>query len=148
MKVILLEDIKGVGKKDQIINASDGHARNYLFPKKLALEATAANLKQLERKKKVLNDKILKDLEEAKELAKKLEQLKIAISVKIGDNGKLFGSVTNKEIADAIEEASGIKIDKKKVVLDEPIKSIGEKIVTVKVHSEVNAKVPIEIKSL
>ncbi len=145
MKVILLEDIKGVGKKDQIIEASDGYARNFLFPKKLALEATKANLNMLDKKQKVLKEKAQKELEDAKALAADIYKLRIIVNVKTGENGKLFGSVTNKEIAQALLTQKGIDIDKKKIVINDPIKSVGEKEVDVKLHPEVTAKLMVEI---
>ncbi len=148
MKVILLEDIKGVGKKGQLLNAADGHARNFLIPRKLAVEATDANIRELEKKKKAQEDQRVKELEEARELAKKAEAQKITIEVKIGENGKLFGSVTNKEIADALNKALGTNIDKKKITLDETIKTIGEKTATLKIHPDVSAKLNLSIIEL
>ena len=145
MKVILLEDIKGVGKKDQVINASDGHAKNYLFPKKLAIEATKENMSNLDFKQKKEEERKSKELEEAKEFAKQIEEQNLKISVKIGENGKVFGAVTNKEIAQALEEQGNIKIDKKKIVLKDGIKSIGVTSVEVKLHAQVVAKLKISI---
>jgi large subunit ribosomal protein L9 len=145
VKVILLEDVKGVGKKGQLINAADGHARNYLIPRKLATEATEANLRGLERKKKDIEEKRIKELESARELAKKVEAQRITIEVKIGANGKLFGSVTNKEVADALNAALGSNFDKKKITLDEPIKTIGDKTATLKLHPDVSAKLNLSV---
>jgi len=145
MKVILLEDIKGVGKKDQIVNASDGYARNFLFPKKLALEATSGNLHQLENKKKNEEARKKEEFEKAKELEEKIEKQSITIAVKVGDNGKLFGSVTNKEISSALKEQTGLDIDKKKIVLNDTIKTIGEKQVDIKLHPKVTAKLKVNI---
>lgn len=148
MKVILLEDIKGVGKKGQVINASDGHARNYLLPQKLAVEANAANMKNLERKQKAEEDKRIQILEEAQEIGKKLEKVTVKVSVKAGENGKLFGSVTSKEIAEAISSETGITIEKKKIAIDDDLKTTGEKTVTVKLHPKVSAKVKVLIEAL
>lgn len=148
MKVILLQDIKGVGKKDDLINAADGHARNYLIPKKLAVEATDINIKQLNAKKKNEEQKRLDELEEAKKLGTQIEKLNLEIKVKCGENGKLFGSVTNKEIADEIENISKLIIDKKKISIDEPIKSVGDKKVTVKLHPDVTIKITIKVISI
>ena len=145
MKVILLEDVKNVGKKGQMVNASDGYAKNFLLPKKLAVEATKSNLNDLELKKKAEDKKARQELEEAQALAEKLKELKVKIPVKIGEGGKLFGSVTNKEIAAAMEQVSGIKIDKKKVILNDAVKMIGTKTVTVKLHPKVSAEVTVEI---
>ncbi len=147
MKVILLEDIKGVGKKDQIINASDGYARNFLFAKNKALEATPNNLKQLENKKKAEEAKKAEELANAKELSAKIEELSVTVAVKTGDNGKIFGSVTNKEIGSALKEQHNIDIDKKKIVINDAIKAIGEKTVDVKLHSKVTAKLTVKIVS-
>ncbi|MCI1930099.1 MAG: 50S ribosomal protein L9 [Clostridia bacterium] len=145
MKVILLQDVKGSGKKGQTINASDGYAANFLIPRKLAIMATDGNLNALKQQKKAEDRKTAEELAKAQQMAKKLEAITVKVTVKTGDNGKLFGSVTNKEIAQAMEEQSGIKIDKKKVVLDEPIKMTGEKKVDVKIHPQVTAKVKVAI---
>jgi large subunit ribosomal protein L9 len=145
MKVILLQDVKGSGKRGQTINASDGYAANFLIPRKLAIMATDGNLNALKQQKKAEDRKTAEELAKAQQMAKKLEAITVKITVKTGDNGKLFGSVTNKEIAQAMEEQSGIKIDKKKVVLDEPIKMTGEKKVDVKIHPQVTAKVKVAI---
>lgn len=145
MKVILLDDIKGVGKKDQIINASDGYAKNFLFPKKLALEANANNLRQLELKQKAEDNKRKEELEVAQDLGKKLEELNVVLKVKTGDNGKIFGSITNKEISSALKEQCGIDIDKKKISLRDSIKMIGVVNVDVKLHSKVTAKLKVTI---
>ena len=134
MKVILLEDVKNVGKKGQIINAKDGYAINFLFPKNLAIEATDVNLKNLENAKKRKEDKEKKIFEEAKVLEEQLMQKTIVIKTKTGENGKLFGSITTKEIADILEKEHGISIDKKKYDLEEPIKSVGEYYVKIKLH--------------
>ena len=143
MKVILLEDVKNVGKKGQIINAKDGYAINFLFPKNLAIEATDVNLKNLENAKKRKEDKEKKIFEEAKVLEEQLIQKTIVIKTKTGENGKLFGSITAKEIADILEKEHGISIDKKKYDLEEPIKSVGEYYVKIKLHPTVNAKLKV-----
>ena len=145
MKVILLEDVKNVGKKGQLVNASDGYAKNFLFPKKLAVEATKSNMNDLELKKKAEEKRKQQELEEAKELAKQLEAKEVLVSVKTGENGKTFGSVTNKEIAEALEKQTGLKIDKKKIVLEEPIKMVGSRTVIVKIHPQVNAEINVKI---
>jgi large subunit ribosomal protein L9 len=146
MKVILLADIKGVGKKDDIINAADGHARNYLFPKKLAVEATKENLARVQSHKDAEAKKKQKELDDAIALKKTLEGKVIKIAVKKGESGKLFGSVTNKEVAEALKSQEGLVIDRKKIVLDEPIKSVGTKQVDVKLYAEVSARVTIEVE--
>lgn len=144
MKVILLTDIKGVGKKDQTINASDGYAKNFLIPKKFAVEATPANIKKLEKQKADEAAQAQAELEAAQALAKELESKPITISVKTGGNGKLFGAVTNKEISAALKTQRNIDVDKKKIVA-EPIKTLGEEEVSVKLHTNVTAKVKVII---
>lgn len=143
MKVILLEDVKNVGKKGQIINAKDGYARNFLFPKNLAIEATDVNLKNLENAKKKKEEKEKEILEEAKILEQELLEKTIVIKSKSGEHGKLFGSITTKEISDLLEKDHGISIDKKKFDLDEPIKSVGQYYVKIKLHPSVNAKLKV-----
>jgi large subunit ribosomal protein L9 len=143
MKVILLEDIKNIGKKGQIINAKDGYARNFLFPKNLAIEATEVNLKNLENAKKKKEEKENKILEEAKALEEELLKKTIVIKTKTGENGKLFGSITTKEISDILENEHKISIDKKKFDLQEPIKSVGEYDVKIKLHPMVNANLKV-----
>ncbi len=143
MKVILLQDVKNVGKKGQIINAKDGYANNFLFPKNLAIEATDVNLKNLEHAKKKKEEKENEILEEAKILEQELLEKTIVIKSKTGENGKLFGSITTKEISDLLEEEHGIVIDKKKFELDETIKSVGEYYAKIKLHPTVNAKLKV-----
>ena len=146
MKVILLEDIKGVGKKGEIINASDGHARNFLLPRGFAIEASAKNLNDLELKKKAEEKKKANELEEAQRLKMQIEAKTVEISVKTGEGGRLFGSVTNKEVADALKEQAGIKIDKKKISVG-AIKSTGEYSAEIKLHPKVNSSLKLIIKS-
>ena len=143
MKVILLEDVKNVGKKGQIINSTDGYARNFLFPKNLAIEATEVNLRNLDNAKKKKEEKEKEILEEAKILEEELMQKTIVIKTKTGENGKLFGSITTKEISDLLEKEHGISIDKKKYDLEETIKSVGEYYVKIKLHPMVNAKLKV-----
>jgi len=140
MKVILLQDVKGLGKKDSIVEVSDGYARNYLFPKKLAIEATQGLQTQLKQKKEAETRKKEKEIEQAKELAKKIEGLTLEIKVKAGENGKLFGAITNKEIADELKKQFNIDVEKKKIELDTPLKNIGSYTVDVKVYPSVSAK--------
>lgn len=143
MKVILLQDVKNVGKKGQIINAKDGYANNFLFPKNLAIEATDANLKNLEHTKKKKEEKENEIFQEAKILEQELLEKTIVIKSKTGESGKLFGSITTKEISDLLEEEHGISIDKKKFELDETIKSVGQYFVKIKLHPSVNAKLKV-----
>ena len=144
MKVILLEDVKGVGKKGQIVNAADGHARNFLFPRKLAQEATKENLDKLEKQQKDAADKHSKGVETATKLAKKIGDATVKIPVKIGGGNKMFGSIGAKEVAEALVSQAGIEVDRKKIVM-QPIKTIGEHTVVLKLHPEVQVKLSFEL---
>ena len=145
MKLILLEDVKGVGKKGYSVNKNDGYAINFLIPKKLAVEATNANLNDLELKKKSEAKRKKEELEEAQRLGAELNDKVVKVKVKAGENGKVFGSVTNKEIASALLEQTGIDIDKKKISFDDPIKMVGRRIVKVKLHPQVTVELTVEI---
>ena len=146
MQVVLLQDIKNVGKKDQIINANDGYARNFLFPKKLAVEATKDNLLKLQAKQASNAHKKNLEIEANRELAKKIEGITLELKVKAGANGKTFGGITTKEIAEGLKKQYKIDIDKKKIALKETIKTIGRFAVEVKFGDGVNAKLTVEIK--
>ncbi|WP_312699772.1 50S ribosomal protein L9 [Sedimentibacter sp.] len=143
MKVILLEDVKNVGKKGAILNAKDGYAKNFLFPKNLAIEATPVNLKNLENANKQKEAKEKEIFEEAKKLEEELMKVTIVLKGKAGESGKLFGAITTKEIAESLEKDHGINIDKKKFDLEDPIKSVGEYFVKIKLHPMVNAKLKV-----
>ena len=143
MKVILCADIKNVGKKDQVINASDGYARNFLFPKKLAVPADKENMSKLQAKQDSKQYKRDLELEEAKKIASKLGEITLKIKTKSGENGKIFGSITSKEIVQNLEEQFKIVVDKKKVNLKEPIKSLGTTNVELKLFEGVNAKLKV-----
>ena len=145
MKVILLDNIKGVGKKDEIINASDGYARNYLFPKKLAVEATKENLGKLESKNEANKFKKQNEKNDAIEVANKLKELVLTIKVKAGENGKIFGGVTSKEISENLKEQYKIEIDKKNIEVKETIKNIGRFTINIKLYEGVNAKLTVNI---
>ncbi|MCL2405457.1 MAG: 50S ribosomal protein L9 [Defluviitaleaceae bacterium] len=145
MKVILLEDVKGTGKKGQVVNASDGHARNFLFPRKLAVEATDANLHALNTQQKKAEHKVAQEVKAAQEIAEKLQAKPIKISVKVGEKGRMFGSISNKEVAEATQSQLGVVVDKKKIVLTEPVKSVGTYTATAKLHPQVSAKIDVEI---
>ena len=125
MKVILLDNIKGVGKKDEVINASDGYARNFLLPRKLAVEANAENMSKLKNKQDSVQHKKDVEKDKAQEIANKLKDITVNVKVKAGDNGRIFGGVTSKEIAENLKEQYKIDIDKKKIVLNETIKNLG-----------------------
>ena len=147
MKVILLDNIKGVGKKDEIINASDGYARNFLFPKKLAVEANAENMSKLNNKKEAANYKKEVEKQNAEELARKLKGIILKIRVKAGENGKIFGGVTAKEISDNLKIQYDFEIDKKRIDLKEPIKTLGEFNVDIKLFESVVANLRINVIS-
>ncbi|MFV0503289.1 MAG: 50S ribosomal protein L9 [Lachnospirales bacterium] len=146
MKVILQEDIKGVGKKGDVINASDGHARNYLLPKGLAVEANKGNINQLERTKHNEEVQRAENLAAAKSLKEDIEKVVLTMAANAGESGKLFGTITNKEIGKSLEEEHNIKIDKKKIVLKRPIKNIGEFHVDIKLHPKVVASLKVVVK--
>lgn len=145
MKVILLNDIEGVGKKDQIIEASDGYARNYLIPKKLAVEANNDNMNKLKAKQD--SNKYKKDMErkEAEEIANKFKGIMLKVRVKAGENGKIFGGVTSKEIADGLKKDYNITIDKKKVMLNDTIKTLGTVVVDIKLFEGIIGKLKVDI---
>lgn len=147
MKVILQQDVKGQGKKGELIEVSDGYARNFLLHKKLAIEANSSNINILNQKKQSDDAKKQKELNEAKKLATQISQTKVIIKTKSGENGKLFGSITVKEIAEQLKIQSKIDIDKRKIVLDEPIKGIGTKTLEVKLYPEVIGKLTVQVIS-
>ncbi len=146
MKVILLEDIKNVGKKGDIIDANDGYARNYILPKKLGLEATPKNLNDLKLKKNNEEKIALKQLEDAKALAKDLEDKAVVVQIKAGEGGRTFGSVSTKEIAAAFKEQYGMELDKKKIQVDEAIKSFGVYKVNIKLHPQVTGVLTVKVQ--
>ena len=147
MKVILKENIKGVGKKDEIINASDGYARNFLFPKNLAVEANAENLSKLKAKNEYKEYQKEQEKEAAKKIADKMAKIQLKIQVKAGENGKIFGGVSSKEIAENLEKSYNIKIDKKKIDLKETIKTLGLITVEKKLYEGVIGKLKIDVIS-
>lgn len=148
MKVILLEDVKSLGKKGEVVKVSDGYARNMLFPKKLGIEATAGNMKNLEQKRKIDEKNAAEELKKAQEFAKDLESKSVTVGIKVGTGGKTFGSVSTKEIADAAKKQLGIDIDKKKMVLASPLRELGETQVPVKVHPKVTANLKVIVKEI
>ena len=147
MKVILKADIKGVGKKDEVINASDGYARNFLFPKNLAVEANNENMAKLKAKQNSAKFQKEQDKEEALKVADKLSKISLKMKVKVGENGKIFGGVSAKEIAQELEKEYKIKVDKKKIELKETIKALGIQIVEIKLFEGVVAKLKVDVIS-
>lgn len=145
MKVILLQDVPKVGKKDQVLEVKEGYARNFLFTKKLAVEATPANMKELQRQEKIRADKAAEQKAEAVALGKQLKNTTVTIQTKCGAGGKLFGAVTNKEIAEQLEKSTGIKIDKRKINLEENIKTLGTYRPLVKLHPDVHVELTVKI---
>ena len=146
MKVILKADIKGVGKKNEVINASDGYARNFLFPKNLAVEANAENMAKLQAQKDSNQFKKDTEKEDAKKVSEKLTKIMVKVQVKSGENGKIFGGVSTKEISENLEKQHNIKIDKKKIDLKETIKTLGIHHVDVKLFEGVFGKIKVDVK--
>ena len=145
MKVILLQDVKGKGKKGQLLEISDGYARNYLLPRKLAIEATADAVNTKNMNDKAAAEKAAKERAEAVEISKKLRELTLTVAAKGGGAGKLFGSVTNQEIADALKTNAGIALDKRKIVISDPIKNVGTYTVQCKLGYEITAPLTVKI---
>lgn len=146
MKVILLQDVKGKGKKGQMLEISDGYARNYLLPRKLAVEATADAVNTKKMNDKAAAEKAAKERAEAVEVSKKLRELTLTVTAKGGGAGKLFGSVTSQEIADALKANTGIVLDKRKIVISDPIKSVGTYTVQCKLGYEIVAPLTVKIQ--
>ena len=146
MKVILTQDVKGKGKKGQMIEVSDGYARNFMLPKKLACEATADAVNTMRMNDKAAAEKAAKERAEALEVSKKLRAMTLVVKAKGGGAGRLFGSVTNAEVADALEKQSGIKLDKRKIVLNETIKNVGTYTATCKLGYEISAPLTVKIE--
>lgn len=145
MKVILLEDVKALGKKGQIVNINDGYARNFVLPKKLGVEATPKNLNDLKLQNANKEKLAQEALDAAKELAAKLEAGKVVLSIKTGEGGKAFGSVSSKEIATEVKNQMGYEIDKKKIQLKDAIKTLGTHTVPVKLHAKVIAELKVDV---
>jgi len=146
MKVILLEDVKSLGKKGQIVNVSDGYARNMILPKKLGVEATPKNMNDL-KLQKANDEKVAKEnLEAARAFAKELEGKSVTLTLKVGEGGKTFGSVSTKEISEAAKTQLGYEIDRKKLLLENPIKSLGNFDVSVKLHPQVTGSIRVIVK--
>lgn len=148
MKVIVIKDTKNVGKKGEIKNVSDGYAKNFLIPNGIVMEATPANIRDLERKKAADAEKRATDKASAEILKAKLAEIETVLQTKAGEGGKVFGSVTSKDISDALQAQHGIEIDKKKIVLENPIKQLGEYTITAKLYQEVTAEFKVTVNAL
>ena len=145
MKVILLQDVKGKGKKGQMIEVSDGYARNFMLPKKMAIEATTDAINTMRMNDKATQERIAREKAAALDISKKLRDMTLTVTAKGGGSGRLFGSVTNQEIADALEKQSGIKLDKRKIVISDAIKNVGTYTVTCKLGYEISAPLTVKI---
>lgn len=146
MKVILLQDVKGKGKKGQMLDISDGYARNFLLPRKLAMEATPDAINTMRMNDKAAAEKAAKEKAEALAVAKELRAMTLVVTAKGGGAGRLFGSVTNQEIADALKAKAGIALDKRKIVISDPIKSVGTYTVTCRLGYEISAPLTVKIE--
>ena len=146
MKVILTQDVRGQGKRGQMIDVSDGYARNFLLPRKLAQEATADNINTMRMNDKATQERQAKERAEALDLRNRMKDMTIVVTAKGGGAGRLFGLVTNTEVSEALAKQAGIQLDKRKIVLDEPIKAVGVYTVKCKLGYEINAELKIEVK--
>ena len=146
MKVILLKDVKGTGKKAEMKEVSDGYARNFLLPKKMAIVADNTAVKELNEKNKAAENKAQKEYEAAVELGKKMEEMNIVMYSKAGDGGRLFGSITSKDIAEQLKKQHDIVVDKRKVLLNEPIRVLGSTNVEIKIHQKVITKIRVDVR--
>ena len=146
MKVILQQDIRGKGKRGQMIEVSDGYARNFLLPRKLAQEATADNINTMRMNDKATQERQAKERAEALDLRNRMKDMTVVVTAKGGGAGRLFGSVTNTEVSEALAKQAGVQLDERKIVLDEPIKSVGVYTVKCKLGYEINAELKIEVK--
>ena len=145
MKVILLQDVKGKGKKGQMLEVSDGYARNFMLPRKLAIEATPDAINPMRMNDKATQERLAREKAEAMAVSKQLREMTVTVTGKGGGAGRLFGSITNQEIADALEKQAGIKLDKRKIVIAEPIKNVGTYTVTCKLGYEISAPLTVKI---
>ncbi len=146
MKVILLQDVKGKGKKGQMLEVTDGYARNFMLPRKLAVEATTDAINTMRMNDKATQERIAREKAEAMALAQKLREMTLVVTAKGGGAGRLFGSVTNQEIADALKSKTGVTIDKRKIVIADPIKNVGTYTVTCKLGYEITAPLTVKIE--
>lgn len=148
MKVILLQDVRGKGKKGQMLEVSDGYARNYMLPRKIAIEATADAVNTMRMNDKATQERIAKEKAEAMEVSRKLREMTVVVNAKGGGHGRLFGSVTNQEIADALKAKTGIALDKRKIVINDAIKNVGTYTVTCKLGYEITAPLTVKIEEI
>lgn len=148
MKVILVQEVKNLGVKGTVVQVAEGYARNFLFPRGMAIEATKVNMAQLAHESAIEQGKKEKELAKAKGIAQKIQEASVTITAKSGEGGRLFGSVTNKEIADEIARIFGVEIDKRKVELSEPIKNLGAYEAVLKLHPQVQVKIKVQVDSL
>ena len=148
MKVILLQDVRGKGKKGQMLEVSDGYARNFMLPRKLAMEATPDAINTMRMNDKATQERIAKEKAEAMEVSRKLREMTVVVNAKGGGNGRLFGSVTNQEIADALKAKTGIALDKRKIVINDAIKNVGTYTVTCKLGYEITAPLTVKIEEI
>lgn len=148
MKVILLQDVKGKGKKGQMLEVSDGYARNFMLPRKIAMEATADAVNTMRMNDKAAAEKAARERAEAMELSKRLKEMTLVVNAKGGGAGKLFGSVTNQEIAESLKAKTGIALDKRKIVIADPIKNVGTYTVTCKLGYEITAPLTVKIEEI
>ena len=148
MKLLLLQDVKALGKKGSIVDVSDGYARNFLMPKKLAAPATEGVMRSQQKEQTDLQARKDRELEQARVQAADFEKVEVELGVRVGEGGKLFGAVTSTDVAEAIKKQTNVTIDKRKIHLADPIKSLGEHHALVKLHSEVTAKLRLRIKAL
>ena len=146
MKVILLQDVRGKGKKGQMLEVSDGYARNYMLPRKMAIEATADAVNTMRMNDKATQERIAREKAEAMETAKKLREMTVTVTAKGGGSGRLFGSITNQEIADALKAKTGVALDKRKIVIADAIKNVGTYTVTCKLGYEITAPLTVKIE--
>lgn len=146
MKVILKQDVKGLGKKEDLVNVSDGYARNFLFPRNMAVEASASNINVMNTKKEAEKSKKDRELAHARELAARFKDIVVIIKTKAGENGKLFGSITSKDIADKLKANYKLDIDRKKIVMPESLKTLGTTEVEVKLYPEVSARLNVKVE--
>ncbi len=145
MEVILQKDVKGLGKKGEVVTVADGYGRNFLLPRGLAVLATAGNIKQADLEKEAQKQKRERELKEAQEVAARIQGQKLQIATKVGESGKLFGSITSQEIADRLKRQYKVEIDKRKIELEEPIKSVGKHPIKIKLHPKVQVEIIVQV---